>query len=424
MPKVAISHGHEMDTPGKRTPPIPELDNRVIHENEFNKATAMILIAVLTRCGFETKDVSETNNDTLKDRKDRANEWGADIFIAIHYNAFDGKFDGEGKDPEGHSIYIYPGSKEGRRLAECILKYLVQGTPQINRGIKEKGFYVLKYTRMPAILSENGFMDNKREALLMLNANFQEEVAVEHAKGICDYFGMPYIEEEVKHNILVTASLKQAQEWARKKGATKEFIELAPYFWRLAPEQGIDPAGAYAQSAKETGFGNFGGVLDASFYNPCGMKTTEGGGNYDKDAHQRFKNWEQGIQAQIDHLALYAGAPGYPKKYTPDPRHFSYLINRAPTWEDLGGKWAGSSSYGTSIVKMVAQMRSTEEPEPVKPIEEPAQEEDVSDWAKSAWEKAKLKKINGLPLNDGAGAKNPVTEEQLMVFFDLLGLLD
>lgn len=40
-------------------------------------------------------------------------------------------------------------------------------------------------------------------------------------------------------------------------------------------------------------------------------------------------------------------------------------------------------------------------------------------WAKESWEKAVKKGIN-----DGVGPKNPVTEEQLMVFFDNLGLLD
>lgn len=53
------------------------------------------------------------------------------------------------------------------------------------------------------------------------------------------------------------------------------------------------------------------------------------------------------------------------------------------------------------------------------------QTEDVSVWAQEAWEKAKNKiGQDGKPVNDGIGAKNPVTEEQLMVFFDRLGLLD
>lgn len=51
--------------------------------------------------------------------------------------------------------------------------------------------------------------------------------------------------------------------------------------------------------------------------------------------------------------------------------------------------------------------------------------QEVSSWAKPAWDKA-MKKIgtDGKPVNDGIGPKNEVTEEQLMVFFDKLGLLD
>lgn len=46
-------------------------------------------------------------------------------------------------------------------------------------------------------------------------------------------------------------------------------------------------------------------------------------------------------------------------------------------------------------------------------------EQQISDWAETAWKKA-IK--NGI--NDGVGPKNYVTEEQMMVFLDRLGLLD
>ena len=42
----------------------------------------------------------------------------------------------------------------------------------------------------------------------------------------------------------------------------------------------------------------------------------------------------------------------------------------------------------------------------------------IPEWARSSWEKAKAKGIN-----DGYGPNNNVTEAQLMVFFDKLGLL-
>lgn len=189
---IAIDDGHGMQTAGKRTPPIPELNNRVIRENEFNKAVKLLLDAELKRCGFRTLIVAPGDGDTsLTARTNLANSKKADAYVSIHYNAFDGKFDDY--DPEGLSVHIYPGSKDGRKLAECVLKYLKQGTTQRNRGIVENNFHVLRETKMPAILTENGFMDNKREALLMINLDFQKEVAREHAQGICDYFGVPYV---------------------------------------------------------------------------------------------------------------------------------------------------------------------------------------------------------------------------------------
>ena len=192
---VALDDGHGMETPGKRTPPIKELDGRVIRENEFNREVIKILSENLKRCGIGTILVAPSDkNISLRERVRTANKFDADIFVSVHYNAYDGRFDSY--DPEGISVHIYPDSKGGRKLAECILKYLKEGTIQKNRGIRENNFYVLRNTRMPAILTENGFMDNKREAMLMLNKNFQREVAREHAKGICDYFGLKYVKED------------------------------------------------------------------------------------------------------------------------------------------------------------------------------------------------------------------------------------
>lgn len=191
---VALDDGHGMKTAGKETPPIPELNIRIIKENEFNRAVVNYLDTELKRCGINTLQVAPTDADTsLSARTKAANNAKADLYVSIHYNALDGTF--AGKDPSGQSIHIYPGSVKGRKLAECIHKYLIQGTEQIDREIKESNFHVLRETNMPAILSENGFMDNKREALLMIDANFQKEVASEHAKGICDYLGVKYVPE-------------------------------------------------------------------------------------------------------------------------------------------------------------------------------------------------------------------------------------
>jgi len=147
------------------------------------------------------------------------------------------------------------------------------------------------------------------------------------------------------------AARTTAETWARNHGATTRFVQNAALYWELAPPRGVRPEVAYAQSAKETGYGRFGGVIDATFRNPCGLKTTAGGSDSDPDAHQRFVTWRQGVTACIDHLALYAGAPGYPRTNTPDPRHFPSVYGTARTVERLGAAWAPAPDYGLSIVE-------------------------------------------------------------------------
>ncbi len=187
--KVALDDGHGSNTPGKRTPAIPELGGKVIKENDFNKAVIERLDYLLKQNGnFETVLTAPTDYDTpLSQRCDIANKFGAKIFVSVHANAFDAKFDGESKDPSGIETWYM--SENGKKLADCVHQQLIKGTTQKNRGLKKStGLYVLKHTNMPAILTENCFMDNKREAMLMNEKNFIYEIAYEHYVGICNYF--------------------------------------------------------------------------------------------------------------------------------------------------------------------------------------------------------------------------------------------
>ena len=209
---IALCDGHGMQTAGKRTPIIPEL-GRYIPENEFNRAVVKYMDNMLRDVGFRTLLVAPTDADTsLKARTDLANISKADIYVSIHFDAL-GNTWGTAK---GHSIFVYPGSAPSKKLAECIAEFLRQGTTQKWRGIKEQNFHVLREANMPSILSENGFMDNKREALLMIDSDFQKEVAREHVQGICKYFGVKFIEKEVagvsEQKIGLTPGQQKAKE--------------------------------------------------------------------------------------------------------------------------------------------------------------------------------------------------------------------
>jgi len=223
---IALDDGHGIDTSGKRTPVVTEI-GRAIKENEFNSKVVKYMDEHLKYIGFKTLLVAPTDADTsLNARTNLANSKGADAYISIHFDAMGSVWG----NAEGHSIFVLPGATTSKKLAECVAGFLQQGTSQKWRGIKEQNFHVLRETKMPAILSENGFMDSPREARLMLDINFQKEVAREHAQGICKYFGVTYKEkkeggnnvanEEYEKNAKPSPSLETEYNAAVKAGIT------------------------------------------------------------------------------------------------------------------------------------------------------------------------------------------------------------
>lgn len=239
---VFLDDGHGELTAGKRTPYLKSL-GRQINENEFNKPVASKIEEHLKRNGVHVYQVAPGDDDVLlKARTDYANKiywqycskYGKDnvvtIYVSIHFNALDGKFDGEAKDPSGFSVHIYTGqrNKASGKLAQCILDELKEGTKQISRGIVEQNLHVVRETVMPAVLSENGFMDNEREALLMVDPSFQNEVAEEHARGICKYFGITYKQEVT--NPLIQTSIERKISGMKPNWAEWQWKEVAGLF--------------------------------------------------------------------------------------------------------------------------------------------------------------------------------------------------
>lgn len=186
--KIAIDNGHGMNTAGKRTPIMAH--GRAIREWEFNYPAAKKLGKALKRCGIDVVFVSDTDQDTaLSTRTRRANDAGADLFISIHYNAFKGVWGSHG----GVEVHHYPTSTVGKRLAGLVQGELVKATGLRDRGIKATNFYVLRNTKMAAILCECGFMDNLEEAKLMLDDGHQERVAEAITRGVCTHLGISYV---------------------------------------------------------------------------------------------------------------------------------------------------------------------------------------------------------------------------------------
>jgi N-acetylmuramoyl-L-alanine amidase len=72
-------------------------------------------------------------------------------------------------------------------VADLIQKIFVSDLKRKNRTVKQAGFVVLKYTYMPSVLVETGFLTNKKEGAYLNSKNGQKEMAQSIAKGIFKY---------------------------------------------------------------------------------------------------------------------------------------------------------------------------------------------------------------------------------------------
>jgi N-acetylmuramoyl-L-alanine amidase len=89
----------------------------------------------------------------------------------------------------GAETWYYHTSVPGRKLAAVFQKHICEKTGFRNRGIKSqatKQFFVLQKTLMPAILTENGFYNNKTEVLFLMSEEGRQKIADAHVAAILE----------------------------------------------------------------------------------------------------------------------------------------------------------------------------------------------------------------------------------------------
>jgi len=121
---------------------------------------------------------------SLQKRCDIANEAKASLFVSLHCNARPMR----GKEGIEIETYHYPGSYVGEIAASVLFNFLIVSIGDkykcIPRGIKQKAFYVLKHTTMPAALVEMGFLTDPEEARWLNEGVNQNLLARAIAEGI------------------------------------------------------------------------------------------------------------------------------------------------------------------------------------------------------------------------------------------------
>lgn len=166
---VLLDNGHgalinnEYQTSGKRSPLWS--DGSQLFEGEFNRAIVNGIIEELTRLKIPYVNIAPEYTDiTLETRVKRANKYPSTktFYLSIHSNAGGGT---------GTEVFSSPGPSKSDLIATIFGEEFQKEFPteklrtDFSDGDldKEQHFYVLTKTNMPAILTENFFMDTETE---------------------------------------------------------------------------------------------------------------------------------------------------------------------------------------------------------------------------------------------------------------------
>lgn len=121
---------------------------------------------------------------SLKHRTDDANSWGAHFFLSIHINAFNAS-------ANGFETFTYSGTKAPTTDYQNAIHSEIMAQIGINdRGKKQKNLHVLRETDMPAVLTENGFIDSSSDASKMKDSAWLEKVSRGHVNGLAKAFNL------------------------------------------------------------------------------------------------------------------------------------------------------------------------------------------------------------------------------------------
>ncbi|GAA0313860.1 hypothetical protein GCM10008967_00450 [Bacillus carboniphilus] len=149
--------------------------------NEYNNISIL-----MSRTGDQTVSLTERTN--------AANAWGADFLLSVHINAGGGT---------GYEDYIYPGvSAPTTTYQDIIHEEVMKQVDFYDRGQKQANFHMLRESAMPALLTENGFIDNVNDANKLKQASFIENIARGHANGVARAFNLPKKSTVVYHTVV------------------------------------------------------------------------------------------------------------------------------------------------------------------------------------------------------------------------------
>ncbi|MEH7525621.1 N-acetylmuramoyl-L-alanine amidase [Bacillus sp. JJ1503] len=176
MVKIFIDPGHGGTDPGA-------VGNGLFEKNltlQISKRIQTMLTA------FENIQVNLSRESdktvSLNQRTNMANAWGAEFLLSVHINSGGGT---------GFEDYIHPSKRQNSSsYQEIIHEEIVKQINLMDRGKKQENFHMLRESNMPAMLTENGFIDNPNDASKLSQFSYIERIARGHVNGLVRAFNL------------------------------------------------------------------------------------------------------------------------------------------------------------------------------------------------------------------------------------------
>src|SRR5690625_1274817 len=171
---VVINAGHGGKDGGAMHQGLKEKDLTLdIAKRTQNKLKDYDVNVIMTRTTDKYHSLSEIANI--------ANRNNADLFVSIHINAGGGT---------GFESFIYNGAIQSntKEFQNVLHKNIVNQLDVRDRGKKRANFAVVRETKMPAVLTENLFIDG--DNALLKKSSVLDKIAQGHADGIAEFLGL------------------------------------------------------------------------------------------------------------------------------------------------------------------------------------------------------------------------------------------
>lgn len=180
---IALDAGHGKSTAGKRC--MKALDPNETREWFLNDRISDRVEELLGSYECQVVRVGDTTGAkdiSLSQRVKTANNIDATVYISVHHNAgVKGKKIGyKGKPAGGTVVYYYSNKDERKKQAQALYNDIIRLTGLVGdrtSTVIKNGFYVIKNTKMPAFLIENGFMDSPTDVPIILSEAHAEKTA-------------------------------------------------------------------------------------------------------------------------------------------------------------------------------------------------------------------------------------------------------